>query len=269
MLVLSKPLANQTKATGKMAAAAATITPVQLYMQPLIYYPDHIEDEYVSEQSDTVIIPQIVWNKWSHLYEEGKPMLVDIVNHKTGIERTACIGLPSQHSNTALYAPKWLLDNIGATLEEDCIVSVEPHLEEVAQATLLILRPMDTAIYHSDVRDAFEAALDKFHVIQQGALISVEIATLGGYEVSAYVEKTEPEVLVRLGGEVKVEFIEPEGGVEEFVSAARDLAKAREEEAARVLAKAREEEAARVSAQVKRTPEEIRLARLKYFEKKD
>lgn len=251
-------------------AAAAAATPVQLYMQPLIYYPDHIDDEYVSEQSDTIIIPQIVWNKWSHLYEEGKPMLVDIVNHKTGIERTACIGLPSQHSNTALYAPKWLLDNIGATL--DCIVSVEPHLEEVVQASLLVLRPMDTAIYHSDVRDAFEAALDKFHVIQQGALISVEVAALGGYEVSAYVEKTEPEVLVRLGGEVKVEFIEPEGGVEEFVSAARVRAEeaAREEEAlaVRVLA----EQAAKASvqeAQPKRTPEEIRLARLKYFERKD
>ena len=266
-----------------MAAIAETITPVQLYMQPLIYYPDDIEDEYVSEQSDTIIIPQIVWNKWSHLYEEGKPMLVDIVNHKTGIERTVCIGLPSQHSNTALYAPKWLLDNIGATLEEDCIVSVEPHLEEVVQASLLVLRPMDTAIYHSDVRDAFEAALDKFHVIQQGALISVEVAALGGYEVSAYVEKTEPEVLVRLGGEVKVEFIEPEGGVEEFVSAARVRAEeaAREEEAlaARVLAEAKEEaarvlaeQAAKASAQEaqpRRTPEEIRLARLKYFEKRD
>jgi hypothetical protein len=257
--------------------AQAHPTPVRLYAKSLAYYDGEIQDEYISEESDTILLPERVWNKWIHHYEEGRPMLVDIRNEALGIERTVCIGPPTGNTTT-LYGPTWLLNNIGYDYSDEFTVTVEPHLEEVAQATLLVLRPMDTAIYHSDVRDAFEAALDKFHVIQQGAMITVHIGALGGYEVSAYVERTEPEVLVRLGGEVKVEFIEPEGGVEEFVAAA-EAAKAAEEairaaiEAANAkadAAKEPEEKPKEMTEEEKRTQKEAaRLARLKYFEKKD
>jgi hypothetical protein len=46
-------------------------------------------------------------------------------------------------------------------------------------------------------------------------MLSVPLEELGGYEICAFVEAVEPPGCVRLGGEVQLEFLEPEGGIPE------------------------------------------------------
>lgn len=185
--------------------------PVTLNIRQFVFLP---AADGLSEESDTVIVPESLWHTWLPLYPAGTPMLVDIRNDANGIERVVCLGEPHREDTTTVFAPTWVVDNLGCDL--DTPVIIEPHLEPVPAATLLVLRPMDTAIYHNDIRELFERSLDTFRVLQQGAMLTVHVDELGDYPVSAYVERTEPAELVRLGGEVRVEFLEPEGGVEEF-----------------------------------------------------
>lgn len=185
--------------------------PVTLNIRQFVFLP---AADGLSEESDTVIIHESLWHKWLPLYPVGTPMLVDIRNDANGIERVVCLGEPHTEDTATVFAPTWVVDNLGCDL--DTPVIIEPHLEPVPAATLLVLRPMDTAIYHNDIRELFERSLDTFRVLQQGAMLTVHVDELGDYPVSAYVERTEPAELVRLGGEVRVEFLEPEGGVEEF-----------------------------------------------------
>lgn len=223
--------------------------------------------EGLSEESDTVIIHESLWHTWLSLYPAGTPMLVDIRNDANGIERVVCLGTPHTEDTATVYAPTWVIDNLGCDL--DTPVIVEPHLEAVPAATLLVLRPMDTAIYHNDIRDLFERALDTFHVIQQGAMLTVHVEELGEYPVSAYVERTEPAELVRLGGEVRVEFLEPEGGVEEFRAAtatgAASAATGADALAETVAAVGSFNAVAAVAMPTEEEKEKARQARLRYF----
>lgn len=223
-------------------------------------------DDHVTDEGDTIVLPRGVWERLLGHYPGSGAMLADIRNDATGIERVVCLGMPhtdeGDEEDGVVYVPQWILENIGCELDGGAVI-VEPHLEEIPLAVAVTLRPMDTAIYHTDIRDAFEAGLDKYHVLQQGSMLTVAIDVLGGYKVGAYIEKTEPAGVVRLGGEVRVEFLEPEGGVEEFVSA-RGAAAA----AAAVAAVAPEPTAAAPPEPAPtKTKEEIRLARLAYFTK--
>lgn len=244
--------------------------PANLNIRQFVFLP---AAEGLSEESDTVIIHESLWHTWLSLYPAGTPMLVDIRNDANGIERVVCLGTPHTEDTATVYAPTWVIDNLGCDL--DTPVIVEPHLEAVPAATLLVLRPMDTAIYHNDIRDLFERALDTFHVIQQGAMLTVHVEELGDYPVSAYVERTEPAELVRLGGEVRVEFLEPEGGVEEFsrsaaaaatgVAAATAAATAADALAETVAAVGSFNAVTAVAMPTEEDKEKARQARLRYF----
>jgi hypothetical protein len=98
---------------------------------------------------------------------------------------------------------------------DEPLISIEPYLEEIPAAIRISLRPMDNAGYHSDLRTAFEQYLDRFHTMEAGTTLLVPLEDLGGYEICAFVEAVEPPGIVRLGGEVQLEFLEPEGGVPE------------------------------------------------------
>jgi hypothetical protein len=100
-------------------------------------------------------------------------------------------------------------------LQEDQLVSIEPWTQEIPQAIRLSLRPLDNAGYHTDLRAAVEHYLDRFHTMEAGTMLSVPLEELGGYEICAFVEAVEPPGCVRLGGEVQLEFLEPEGGIPE------------------------------------------------------
>lgn len=144
---------------------------------------------------------------------EDKPLLVQITT-QLGITRTCCVGAPHFQERGHVYIPQWIIENLG--IENSSSITIELLLEEIPHASMIYLKPLDTAIYHTDIRECFEKALDMFHVIEAGTMLVVEVEALGGYKVEAYVDRVEPSIICRLGGEVGVEFLEPEGGVPEF-----------------------------------------------------
>lgn len=175
-----------------------------------------------NQDNDEISIHRSVLSKWieEYHYPEGQSLLVNVTNHLTNISRVCCLGAPHVESQENVYLPNWIVNNLGLSEYSDNNetnwVTIEPFLEEIPSATKIYLKPLDNAIYHIDIRECFEKALDKFHVLEKGSMLYVNIESLGGYEVCAYVDNTEPADIVRIGGEVGVEFLEPDNGIPEF-----------------------------------------------------
>jgi hypothetical protein len=172
-----------------------------------------VDQEAILEAGDEIIVPRKVLDQWMDLFPPGMPMLARLTNMETDTGRIVCIG--SSDSSDATYVPRWILEHLGYSGSDDQQVYMSPYLEEIPQAIRISLRPMDNAAYHSDLRKAFETYLDRFHVMESGTTICLPLEELGGYEVCSFVEQVEPFGIVRLGGEVQIEFLEPEGGIPE------------------------------------------------------
>ena len=80
---------------------------------------------------------------------------------------------------------------------------------DLEKATKIVLKPLDNAIYHSEMRDLLEEAMMDFPLLQKHTQFTIYIEKLGNYPVDIWVEDCEPAELVQLGGEVVVDFAEP------------------------------------------------------------
>lgn len=189
----------------------------QVFSAISLLYLDPDTNQYVDE----IRLQRVVVEGWlqRNIFPEGQSMLVRITNPLTGIWRICSFVTHSESNRSHVFIPGWILENLGLN-EHDTSgqeVTIQPFTEDIPQASLICLKPMDNAIYHTDIRECFEQALDRFHVLSEGTMLKVCIPSLGDYEISAYVDKLEPASIVRLGGEVHVEFLEPDGGIPEFV----------------------------------------------------
>ena len=187
-----------------------------LTVHPLSFVPISTSHK---EHGDEIIIPQRILQAWIERYPPGLPLLATVTNPDNEIVRTVCIGsgLPegvSQGTERCAYMPAWIMDHLG--IQGGGVVSVTPVLTELPLATKLTIRPLDNAAYHTDLRAAVEAYLDMFHILEPNTTLSVPLEDLGGYEVMVFIETVEPAAVVRLGGEVIIEFCEPEGGIPEL-----------------------------------------------------
>jgi hypothetical protein len=187
-----------------------------LTVHPLSFVPLSTSHK---EHGDEIIIPQRILQAWMDQYPPGLPLLATVTNPDNDAVRTVCIGsgLPegiSQGTERCAYMPAWIMDHLG--VQGGGVLSMTPVLTELPLATKLTIRPLDNAAYHTDLRAAVEAYLDMFHILEPNTTLSVSLEELGGYEVMVFVETTEPANLVRLGGEVIIEFCEPEGGIPEL-----------------------------------------------------
>jgi len=190
-----------------------------LTVHPLSFAPVSTSHK---EHGDEIIIPQRILQAWMDRYPPGLPLLARVTNPDNEIVRTVCIGsgIPSmpdqvsQGTERCAYMPAWIMDHLG--VQGGGLLSMTPVLTELPLATKLTIKPLDNAAYHTDLRAAVEAYLDMFHILEPNTTLSVPLEELGGYEVMVFIESTEPEALVRLGGEVIIEFCEPEGGIPEL-----------------------------------------------------
>ena len=89
---------------------------------------------------------------------------------------------------------------------------------DLEKATKIVLKPLDNAAYHQDMRELMESAMNEFPLLQKHTQFSVAVESLGGYMIDIWVEDIEPAEVVQLGGEVEVEFTEPLEEVVEFVA---------------------------------------------------
>ena len=82
--------------------------------------------------------------------------------------------------------------------------------EYFPQATRIVFRVIDSAIYNADIKQELEQALSSLGVLREHTTLHIPVSALGGYPVEVFVSKTEPANLVLCDGEeVAVEFEEP------------------------------------------------------------
>lgn len=108
-----------------------------------------------------------------------------------------------------LYAPNWILDNLGVSGSGEEVEVNWLTDEAFPAATRIVLRPHDSAFYAVDAKEELESALTRLAVVRQGDTLLIPLAALGDYEVAFDVVITEPaNVVLAHGDEVVMEFEE-------------------------------------------------------------
>jgi hypothetical protein len=89
-------------------------------------------------------------------------------------------------------------------------VKMEWFRENLPHATKLSIRILDSDVQQSELRDEIEKYLDTFHTLQVGNVFQISLENAGGWVVQVLIEKVEPDIMgiVKIGGEVEVEFLE-------------------------------------------------------------
>lgn len=162
------------------------------------------------------------YNKWFDDHPGG--LMVLRLESQTELVRYVAVAGPynssiqtEEHNDDIIYLPDSIyqeFDNAGSImLKADVVYDLE-------KATKIVLKPLDNAAYHQDMRELMESAMNEFPLLQKHTQFSVAVEALGGYMIDIWVEDIEPAELVQLGGEVEVEFTEPLEEIVEFVAPA-------------------------------------------------
>jgi hypothetical protein len=230
------------------------MTDTVLPIRPLCF----LEHTPIIEGSDEIAIPKWLFESWLDLFPPSTPMLVAIKAVDTGTERHVCVN--GAGPDDAVYCPNWILDNLGLQGEGDDCVTLVPYTGEIEAATKISIRLLADA-GDLDVREAVEEYLDRFHVLEPATMMMVPVGYL---DVPMYVECVEPAPLVRLGGEVIVEFLE-----EEVAEPDVEMESNSSSSASHALQEVQTEKEPEQEPEEKKplTLEEIRLKRLAYLTK--
>ncbi len=154
---------------------------------------------------------------------EGGLQVLKLVCVPSGTVRYVAVAAPCECDDYAVYVPYSIYQELtvaNATLSQTpkggelTSVSTAPRctatpVYELEKATKIVLKPLDNAIYHSEMRDLLEEAMMDFPLLQKHTQFTIYIEKLGNYPVDIWVEDCEPAELVQLGGEVVVDFAEP------------------------------------------------------------
>lgn len=113
----------------------------------------------------------------------------------------------SGESGARLILPRWGLDVLSALGMGELVTVTWLTEDAFPPATRIVLRPHDSAFYHSDAKEELEVALTQIGVLQQGQTIMVSLKALGDYPMSFDVVELEPANIVLADGEeVAIEF---------------------------------------------------------------
>ena len=150
--------------------------------------------------------------------EEGSKRKFLQIQHPSGLNPwIAPVGHPvlvpeeAKKENTFnIYMPLWMIDaaSLSGEGEESTLTIMDE--EYFPEATRIVFRVVDSAIYNADVKVELEKALSSIGVIQEHTILQIPVEALGGFRVEVFISKTEPANIVLCDGEeVAVEFEEP------------------------------------------------------------
>lgn len=159
------------------------------------------------------------YNRWFDDHPGG--LMVLRLESQTGVIRYTAVASPynstDERNDEIIYLPYSIyqeFENAGSImLKADVVYDLE-------KATKIVLKPLDNAAYHQDMRELMESAMNEFPLLQKHTQFSVVVEALGGYMIDIWVEDIEPAEVVQLGGEVEVEFTEPLEEIVEFAAPA-------------------------------------------------
>lgn len=185
-------------------------------------FPIRIWSKAYAPSSDTdnysIQIDKYVWQK--AMQQEGARRKFLRIEHPAGLEDwIAPIGHPvtvsheeetKEDSIYDAFLPLWMIDaaQLGGEGEQSTMEILDE--EYFPEATRIVFRVVDSAIYNADVKEELERALSSIGVIRKHSTLQIPVEALGGYKVEVFVSETEPANIVLCDGEeVRVEFEEP------------------------------------------------------------
>ena len=183
----------------------ATTDTVELWSQ-IFFTEEDITD------TATCTLEKSAWTRlMNHRDHEGSTRLfgkIELEDKTLYIAVGSYLETVSQDSShTRLILPLWALDVISALGTGDLAVVTWLTEDAFPPATRIVLRPHDSAFYHSDAKEELELALTRIGVLQQGQTIMVKLQALGDYPISFDIVELEPaNVVLADGEEVALEF---------------------------------------------------------------
>lgn len=181
-------------------------------------YPIRIWSKAFAPSNDpdpfSIQVDKKIWQEV--LRQEGSRRKFIRIRHPQGLEDwIAPMGQPVESSEDDdvfrnIYMPLWMIDagQVAGDGEEAEMEVVDE--EYFPQASRIVFRVIDSAIYNADIKEELEQALSSLGVLREHTTLHIPVTALGGYPVEVFVSKTEPANLVLCDGEeVAVEFEEP------------------------------------------------------------
>jgi hypothetical protein len=111
-------------------------------------------------------------------------------------------------SRQRLFLPYWIQTNLCLTDGEIVHVDWLPE-DAFPEATLIKIRPHDSAFYCVDAKEELERHFTGLGVVQEGTTVAFQLEALGGFTVAFDILKTEPaNVVLAHGDEVAIDFDE-------------------------------------------------------------
>jgi hypothetical protein len=175
----------------------------------LVFYPGFYEDN-CQELSDEIIIPSFHLNNLMERFDDNETLYIDMINSDTNQSVLVTIGTPHNYDKNTIFAPQWILDQIGCTGNCDSVIKIQKaDMTQVPIANKITIKPLDPIAFELDTLKCFETAFMNLHSIKEGITIQIPVPDLGkDYVMFAHIEKVDPSPVSRIvQGEVDVEFI--------------------------------------------------------------
>jgi hypothetical protein len=180
-------------------------------------YPIHIWSKAYAPTTDpdpfSIQVEKHIWQEI--MRQEGSRRKFLKIVHPSGLDDWIAplgqpVDAPEEDVHSKIYMPLWMIDaaQLGGEGEEAVLEVIDD--EYFPEATRIVFRVIDSAIYNADIKEELEQALSSLGVIREHTTLHIPVNALGGYPVEVFVSKTEPANLVLCDGEeVAVEFEEP------------------------------------------------------------
>lgn len=131
------------------------------------------------------------------------------------------VGRPSMDTNQLcseqyhVYIDRMFLEQLGLYGDGEPIRTTVFSQDAFPEATRIVIRSVDSAIYNSNVKEELEHALTQLGVLQVHTQLQVPIQALGSYPIDLFISQLEPaDMVVCHGDEVVIEFEEPVDAIE-------------------------------------------------------
>ncbi len=166
-----------------------------------------LELPFETNTSKFAYISQTAFNRLFADHENGLQVLKLTCPSSGTIRYVAIAGPCDSADDNAIYVPYSIYQELSNSISVPKVTATVVY--ELEKATKIVLKPLDNAIYHSEMRDLLEEAMMDYPLLQKHTQFTIYIEKLGDYPVDIWVENCEPAELVQLGGEVVVDFSEP------------------------------------------------------------
>ena len=174
-------------------------------------------DRYEPDGWATASISKDFWNE---IYQNQTGRRLFLRFEHEGISKIIAIGAPVEDENRRVQEHKvWIplsfLDQLLTPgVGEEMRVQVFTD-EAFPEATRIVVRSVDSAVYNSDVRSELERAFTHMGILERHQMVQVPIEALGGFPVDLFISEVEPADMVLChGDEVTLEFEEAVDAIE-------------------------------------------------------